>query len=42
MSNSIAHKEKRRLRGKAKEKECNIRRPKRRSVDERKLAKAGG
>ena len=42
MSNSLVHKEKRRLRAKLKAKECNMKRPKRKSVEERKLAKAQG
>jgi len=42
MSNSLVHKEKRRLRAKMKAKENNLDRPKRKSVEERKLAKAGG
>lgn len=42
MSNSLAHKSKQRLRAKLKMKENNLKRPKRMSVAERKLAKAGG
>jgi len=35
MSNSLAHKEKRRLRARAKARENNLNRPKRKSVEER-------
>ena len=42
MSNSIAYKEKRRARAKMKAKENNMKRPKRMTVEERKLPKAGG
>ena len=41
MSNSLAHQEKRRVRAKLKMKENNLKRPKRMSVEERKVAKAG-